>query len=331
MLICMDVTQEADDLERSEGPAYPGGIGKVVFTAAEARAAGMTEYQLRHPSLVTATRGIRFWDVGERPWLEMVTAVSSLPGEHYLSHSTAARLWGLWMPAALEEDLPIHITGRKGTAGTRRWPGITGHKAKLHPSDVVEINGLRLTTPERTWLDLATQIHDPMRLVAAGDALLQRQDGPLRGVEVLGRCHPLVTLEGLDAAISRRRRTKGINAARQARELIRAGVDSAAETRVRMIILQAGLPEPVVNQEVQLSPTLKRRPDLHYPEWRVSIQYDGRHHGANAQLNSDIHRDSDFTDHGWESVKAADDIFTVQGERLFLERLRRAIQRQTSR
>lgn len=331
MLITMDGMPETDSLEDTEGPALPGFADKVVFTAAEARAAGMTDHQLRHPALVTATRGIRFWDVGERPWPQMVQAVSALPGDHYLSHSTAARLWGLWMPAALEEDLPIHITGRKGVAGSRRRPGIVGHKAKLHPLDVVEVDGHRLTTPERTWLDLATQIHDPMRLVAAGDALLQRHDGPLRGIEVLGRSHPLATLVEIDAAMGRRRRTKGINAARQARELIRAGVDSAAETRVRMIILQAGLPEPVVNQEVWLSPTLKRRPDLHYPEWRVAIQYDGRHHGENSQLNSDIHRDSDFTDHGWESVKAADDIYTARGERLFLDRLRRAIQRQSSR
>ncbi|NUL46992.1 hypothetical protein F7P69_17555 [Cellulosimicrobium funkei] len=326
----MDVTQETDGCGGPEDRSHPGGLDKVVFTAAEARAAGMTDYQLRHPGLVTATRGIRFWDVGERPWAQMVQAVSSLPGDHYLSHSTAARLWGLWMPASLEEDLPIHITGRKGTAGSRRRPGIVGHKAKLHPSDVVEVDGHRLTTPERTWLDLATQIHDPLRLVAAGDALLQRQDGPLRGIEVLGRLHPLATLADIDAAMARRRRTKGINAARHARALIRAGVDSAAETRVRMIIFQAGLPEPVVNQEVWLSPTLKRRPDLHYPGWRIAIQYDGRHHGENTQLNSDIHRDSDFTDHGWESVKAADDIYTARGEQLFLERLRRAILRQTS-
>lgn len=327
----MDWRNGADPTAAGEGAAPESAraaVAKTVFTAENARAAGMTEYQLRHRWLVAPTPGIRLWDLGDPPWREVVEAVSSLPGEHYLSHSTAARLWGLWLPRQLEQDGPIHITGRKGESGARRRPGIQGHKAWLNDADVVECEGLRLTTPERTWLDLATQIKDPVWLVAAGDALLQRRNGPNRPDGVLGT-NPLCTVAEVDAALGRRRRTKGINAARHARDLIRAGVDSPAETRLRLIIVEAGLPEPVVNQVVWLSPTLKRRPDLHYPQWRIAIQYDGRGHGEAAQLNSDIKRDSDFTDHGWESVKAADDIYRGDGAQQFLERLRRAIRRQT--
>lgn len=327
----MEQHQGAAEGVEAVGTDPPAFLDKVVFTSAEGRSAGMTDHALRHPSLISPTPGIRFWDVGFRPWAEMVDAVSSLPGEHYLSHSTAARLWGLWLPRSLEKDHPIHITGAKGVAGARRRPGIQGHKAKLTAADVVEVDGLRVTTPERTWLDLATQIRDPSYLVAAGDALLRRSDGPEKDVVVLGRRHPLSTLTAIESAMARRRRTKGITAARRAFDLIRAGVDSVAETRLRMILVEAGFPEPVVNQEVWLTSYLKRRPDLHYPQWCIAIQYDGRDHGKPGQVNSDILRDSDFTDHGWESVKAADDVYTVRGEQLFLERLRQAIRRQTER
>lgn len=308
----------------------PEVLAKTVFSIQEARAAGMTEYQLRDPRLRSPTPGIRIWDGSARPWIESVQAVSSLPGDHYLSHTTAARLWGIWLPPRWDQDWPLHVTGRKGASGARRRPGVLGHRAALDDRDVVEMGAFRLTSPERTWLDLATLIGDHDALVAAGDAILQRRDGPPRPPGALGT-NPLSSFAEIDAVLARRRRTKGINAARAAREFLRAGVDSAPETKIRMIIIEAGLPEPAVNEVVWLSPTVKRRPDLHYAQWRIAIQYDGRGHEVAGQLNSDIHRDDDFSVHGWVTVRAASDIYTQEGQSRFLERLRRAITQQQGR
>ncbi|MDI3329722.1 MAG: hypothetical protein QJR09_03160 [Micrococcus sp.] len=308
-------------------PTVRGDAAKTVFTIHEARAAGMTDHQLRDPRLTSPTPGIRVWDGPEPPWTETAQAISSLPGDHYLSHTTAARLWGLWLPPRWDQDRPVHVTGRKGATGARRRPGVIGHRAALGDRDVVEVGAFRLTSPERTWLDVATLIADHDALVAAGDALLQRRDGPPRPPGVLGS-NPLSSFAAIDAVLARRRRTKGITAARGAREYLRAGVDSAPETKIRMIIIGAGLPEPVVNEAVWLSPTVRRRPDLHYPQWRIAIQYDGRGHEAVGQLNSDIHRDDDFSAHDWVTVRAASDIYTRDGEWRFLDRLRRAITRQ---
>jgi hypothetical protein len=310
--------------DRPGSPTAEGVVSKTVFTVHEARAAGMTEHQLRDPRLISPTPGIRVWDGPDRPWTESVQAISSLPGDHYLSHTTAARLWGIWLPPGWDQDWPLHVTGRKGATGARRRPGITGHRAALDDIDVVDSGMFRLTSPERTWLDLATLVRDHDALVAAGDALLQRRDGPPRPPGVLGS-NPLSSFAAIDAVLGRRRRTKGINAARYARTCLRPGVDSAPETKIRMIIIGAGLPEPVVNEQVWLSPTVRRRPDLHYAQWRIAIQYDGRGHEETGQLNSDIHRDDDFSVHGWVTVRAASDIYTRKGQSLFLERLRRAI------
>lgn len=305
-------------------------VAKTVFTIHEARAAGMTDHQLRDPRLKSPTPGIRVWDGTERPWIETAQAISSLRGDHYLSHTTAARLWGIWLPSRWDQDWPLHVTGRKGVTGARRRPGVVGHRAALDDLDVVQIGAFRLTSPERTWLDLATMIGDPDALVAAGDALLQRVDGPPRPPGVLGS-NPLSSFDAIDAVLARRRRTKGINAAREAREFLRAGADSAPESKIRMIIIGAGLPEPAVNEMVWLSATVRRRPDLHYAQWRIAIQYDGRGHGVAGQLNSDIHRDDDFAVHDWVTVRAASDIYTREGQARFLDRLRRAITRQQRR
>lgn len=324
MLVAMEL-HRASDASRLATPRAPHEvIARTVFATREARAAGMSDYQLRDPRLTSPTPGIRTWQDVDQPWLESVQAIGALPGEHYLSHTTAARLWGLWLPPRWQQDWPIHVTGRKGASGARRRPGITGHRAALVEQDVVRVDGYRLTSPERTWLDLATLIRDPDALVAAGDALFQRPDGPPRPPGLLG-VSPLSSFAALDAALARRRRTKGITAAREARRFLRAGVDSAPESKMRMLIVQAGLPEPVVNEVVWLSPTVRRRPDLHYPQWRIALQYDGRVHEESGQLNSDIYRDDDFAAHDWITVRAASDIYTREGETRFLRRLRRAI------
>ncbi|MGM7671248.1 hypothetical protein [Microbacterium sp. A93] len=301
-----------------------------IFTVAEATDAGFTQYRLRDARLTSPTRGIRMWDGATPPWFETLRAYSGLEGEHYLSHTTAAQIWGLWVPFWLKIESPIHITGRKGATGARRRPEVVGHRATLDPRDVVEVDGLRLTTPARTWLDVAPMLRDPFDLVAAGDALLQRADGPDRPEGVLG-ANPLASLPEIDEVLGRRRSVKGIQAAREARGMLRAGVDSAPESRMRSVILAAGLPEPVVNQEVRLPDGRVKRPDLHYLRWRIALQYEGEGHAGRVQLNKDIHRDDAFAANDWITVRAGHDLYTMAGERQFLDRLRRAIAQQSRR
>lgn len=301
-----------------------------IFTVTEAMEAGFTAYQLRNARLTSPTRGIRVWDGANPPWFETLRAYSGLDGEHYLSHTTAAQVWGIWLPIWLKRESPIHITGRKGATGARRRPDVVGHRAALDPLDVVVVDGMRLTSPARTWMDLAPMLRDPFDLVAAGDALLQRADGPARPEGFLG-VNPLASLREIDEVLGRRRSVKGIQAAREARVLLRAGVDSAPESRMRSVILAAGLPEPVVNLEVQLPDGRVKRPDLHYLRWRIALQYEGEGHADRVQLNKDIHRDDAFTANDWITVKAGHDLYTVGGERQFLDRLRRAIAQQSRR
>jgi hypothetical protein len=51
------------------------------------------------------------------------------------------------------------------------------------------------------------------------------------------------------------------------------------ETRLRLLFVEGGLPEPEVNQWVRLEDgTPVHQPDLSWPQWKVAADYDGVHH-----------------------------------------------------
>ena len=147
------------------------------------------------------------------------------------SHSTAAAIYGLPLPSWSSES--IHVTVPAGC----RPPvvrGFVGHKlAHWH---TVEVEGLPVTTPEQTWLDLATMPrHDD--LVVVGDHLV---GGP----------HALTDRERLRRAISESAGRRGTGHARLALESVRTGSESPGETRLRLMLVHAGLPEPSLNYRI---------------------------------------------------------------------------------
>lgn len=89
--------------------------------------------------------------------------------------------------------------------------------------------------------------------------------------------------------------------ARQAARLVRAGVDSPMETHLRLLLVLAGLPEPVVGHVVLDSDGgWLATPDLSYPELEIAIEYDGAHHLTNAaQWQRDIRRRENLERAGW--------------------------------
>lgn len=70
------------------------------------------------------------------------------------------------------------------------------------------------------------------------------------------------------------------------------------ETRLRMLIVLAGLPEPEVDHRVHAPDgTLLRRYDLSYLPYRLIIEYDGRQHAeSDEQWLGDIGRDETLDD-----------------------------------
>jgi hypothetical protein len=155
-----------------------------------------------------------------------------------------------------------------------------------------------VSRPIAVFLELAPSIELP-DLIAVGDALaLSPRDG--RG----GRRHPMVAVEDLQLAATAFH-GRGARAARLAVSLVRAGVESPMETRLRLLIAAAGLPEPVIGAEIRTSTgRFLGYADLSYPELRLIIEYDGDHHRSDlAQYEKDQVRIQAFFREGFDVVR----------------------------
>jgi hypothetical protein len=76
------------------------------------------------------------------------------------------------------------------------------------------------------------------------------------------------------------------------------------ETRVRMLLVLAGIPEPVVNVKVDVGDgSGRRRYDLSWGEVKVIVEYDGRHHAERIeQWEKDLLRREGIEDDGWRII-----------------------------
>lgn len=147
--------------------------------------------------------------------------------------------------------------------------------------------GLRVSSPEQTFIDLATGL-SLVDLVVLGDSLVtKRRTSPLKLVE---------------AALGWK--GKGCRLARRAARLVRVGVDSPTETRLRLLMVLAGLPEPVVSHiEHDAKGGWAKRFDLSYPDLMLIIEYDGRQHAEDdRQWGCDISRREELDSEGWRLI-----------------------------
>ena len=275
----------------------PEPLGSTAFTYQEAADAGVTRRRLRHRSLHTPSRGIR--QPGQETGAELLPHVRPLTlitEFSAASHATAFILWSFpgFLPGA--DDPIIHIS-RPDTMAIPRRAGVQGHRGQFFADEVVELHGLLITSRVRTWLDCARRMSfDELTVVA--DHLL-RVPRP----EFETRSEPYATPEDLADMLDRHKGTPGIRKARLALDLARIGSDSAPETRLRLALENAGLPEPHLNAPTELRAGVVRQPDLAYPEQKVAVEYDGEGHSEAAQIVRDIAREEDFSRASWILVR----------------------------
>lgn len=271
------------------------------FSVETARELGLPPHVLRRTAFTRSSRSVRSF-AGSGPELsDVVACLSGLVPGTVASHTTAATLWGLPLPRQ-PLKAPIHLTRPAGAPHPRRQ-GVVGHVSRLRAADVVTAYGVPLTSPARTWCDLAAQL-SLTELVAAGDALLRRPDAPLLPAAIV-LPNPLAGSPELTTALASRSGARGVAPARKALPLLRPGVDSAPESRLRLLIVGAGLPEPEVNEWI-VDDNGRRisRPDLQYRAHRLALEYEGEHHLTDArQWAHDIERDERLQAMGWTVLR----------------------------
>ena len=249
------------------------------FTRAQARAAGISDGVLRGPRFQRVCHGVylcRSVDVSWRTRLDAVLLVH--PPTAWASHASAGRVYGIPLPVLPDDHVTVlHRRDR------RRAGAVRHHLAGADPR-VRTVRGVRVSAPDQLFVELAEQLH-LVDLVVAGDALV--------------RWHRVTPEELLGAARHVPGRVGRL--ARRAAGLVRREVDSPTESKLRMLLVLAGLPEPVVNLTVRWPDGAVRfRFDLSYPAAKVLVEYDGRQHRDDLdRWDADLARRDWLDAQGW--------------------------------
>src|SRR5713101_6549147 len=240
-------------------PRMPPALRTGPFTSAEARAVGVTRGQLRGARYRRLGSGLYRWvGLKESPQVMLTAVARRLPAGAAFSGPTAAWLHGLDVAPC---D-PIEVTIPE-PMGSGRRAGACVRRAALASGEIVLRRGLPTTSALRTVVDLGGR--DPLTEgVVAADLFLHAG---------------LVTIAELRTHVAEHPGVKGIARVRRVVELAQPKAESAMETRLRMLLVLAGLPPP--EAQVSIHDDQGRflgRPDLLYRLHGLAIEYDGGNH-----------------------------------------------------
>lgn len=278
-------------------PDLPQILATRSFTSREGARRGLSTSRLRAKDLYVPSREIRVPRGVSQTLLDRVRPYAELGVESVVSHTTAAILHGIPMPYVHEEPRLIHLTRPAGTTIPRR-KGVIGHKRELTPGECMLIDGVPVTTPARTLLDLAG-ILNLDDLVAVADHLICEHHWENQPAKF-----PIVEAAVLSRYIGSKHHLRGLANAQAATEWMRVGADSPRETRLRLLLQRACLPEFLPNCEIPGAPNEpKVHPDLGCEEFRVCGEYEGEVHLTPEKQLFDRNRDTRTAARGWLQVK----------------------------
>lgn len=230
----------------------------------------------------------------------------------FFSHSTAALLWDLPLPASVPDRIDVSVTAPHRAPAGR---GVRGRQlSAAQVSTLTHPEGFSITSPASTWAQLGKVVTHPYDLTAIADAIIRtpRIAGP-RG-RVLRPA--FATAEELDVELRPGRRI-GIRALEEALRRTRAGAASRPETWTRLTIVDAGLPEPALDHDVYDDRgDFIGCVDLAYVALKIAIEYEGDHHRVDtAQWNRDIQKHDRLAALGWRVIRVTkSELFDNPGE-----------------
>lgn len=212
----------------------------------------------------------------------------------------AAALHGAkWVDATT----PIEVI----TDHTRKRRGVIVREERIGPDEITYIGELPVTTVARTALDLAR--HLP-------------RDIAVPHLDALAAATGALPIDAL-ALAAKYPRLRGIRRARIALALMDRGAESPQETRLRLVLIDGGLPRP--RTQIRVTDGVKEAfLDMGYEEPMVAFDYDGRHHSENRdQYVYDIGRAELVNSQGWIDIH----VVAEHSRRFILHRARQAFAR----
>jgi very-short-patch-repair endonuclease/predicted transcriptional regulator of viral defense system len=212
---------------------------------------------------------------------EMAAALASGP-RAFVSHRSAAPLWQL-LPRR-PDAARVEVSVEERDVGRR--PGIRSHRVRpFEPDEVTAVDGIPVTSPERTLLDLAS-------VIGARD---------LEQALARAERHELTSTDKLLSLVNRHRRRRGI---RVLRALLESDAQpsltrSEAEERFLALIRKAGLPRPQTNVYVG-----GHEVDFFWPDQRIIVEIDGfAFHSSQKKFENDRRRDAELAALGFQVIR----------------------------
>ncbi len=184
---------------------------------------------------------------------------------------------------------------------------VVGRTRDLREDDIIEIGGMRVTSPLRTAADLLCLL--PRReALAAADALM--------------RLHGFTVAE-LRRLLVRYFRRRGVIQARSLAPLVDGRAESSGESWTRLVIVDHGLPVPLPQYWINVDGVPTYRLDLAYPRAKIAIEYDGEeHHSTPADRLRDERRRAWLRANGWRVIVLTKDSFTDEAVEAWMSELR---------
>lgn len=276
------------------------------FSVADAREHGVRGSRLRASDLTIPTRGVRAHAASasetsenentaqrlDRLRCEMLERMRqfapALTPDQFFSHSSGLALLGVPLPYTVAAHRPVHVSARRPAAQPRRH-GVVGHRLQARPAACRHAEGLPIEHPARMWRQAAAE-WDLDSLIIAADSLIL----PRRRLLTIAELRQEIAEAG---DVAGRLLSRAIGAARE-------GAETAEETRLRLLLVRAGLPEPDLNIDLRHHGHFVARLDLAYPRYRVAVEHDGRVHAEDAaQFAKDADRWDAIREAGWTHVR----------------------------
>jgi very-short-patch-repair endonuclease len=236
--------------------SIPRSLTKRPFSLEEARAAGLTHSALKGKAWKRIGAELYRWAGQREDAMLMLSAWRRvLPDEAIFAGATAAWLFGL----DLKPTDPVEVVVPPSSS-LRSRAGLSVRRCDVPPEEVVLRRGFRATALLRTLVDLCLG-RTPVEALVAIDMAVHAD---LTDASVLCRY-----AEEADARA-------GAGRLRLLAQLA-APAESPMETRLRWLLVQAGLPRPEVQTNLRIGAS-RFRADLYYPSARLVLEYDGDNH-----------------------------------------------------
>jgi len=263
------------------------------FTTGDAAALGISRKRLRlavDQGLVRRvfTGAYVRADIPDSTELRAKAAALVMNEHSVLCDRTAAWIHGIDVLRYAELDVtpPLETYVLRGHDPTDRQ-NCHGGTRDLLPEDWQVIEGVRVTTPLRTALDLACKL--PRRqAMAALDAFAREHE---------------VSVARLRRLLVRYFRRRGVVQARELVPLTDGRIESARESWVNLEIHDHGLPTPEPQYWVEVDGVPTYRVDFAYLHARVIVEYDGEEfHSKPEKKAADEKRRDWLRRHGWRVI-----------------------------